>query len=93
MRKVGWLADRFAATSFEDATRSVSTFVTDDSDALISSPFVEIIIDATGNTGVGSCRASGKPQGAQGGIGQAGTTAEQRPLNTRKLWPTADLSA
>jgi predicted homoserine dehydrogenase-like protein len=53
MRGVGWPEERFAATSFEHATRSASTFVTDDSSALISSPFVDIIIDATGSPAAG----------------------------------------
>lgn len=53
MRRVGWADERFAARSFEDAARSATTCVTDDADALISSPFVDIVIDATGNPAAG----------------------------------------
>ena len=53
MRRVGWPDQRFSARSFEDAARTESTFVTDDSAALISSPFVDIVIDATGSPAAG----------------------------------------
>jgi predicted homoserine dehydrogenase-like protein len=39
MRRVGWADERFAARSLEHAARSDSTFVTDDSAALIASPY------------------------------------------------------
>lgn len=53
MRRVGWSDDRFAAQSFEHAARTNSTFVTDDSEALIASPFIDMIIDATGSPAAG----------------------------------------
>ncbi|MDE2287478.1 MAG: Gfo/Idh/MocA family oxidoreductase [Burkholderiales bacterium] len=53
MRRVGWAPERFSARSLEDAARSASTFVTDDAQALIASPFVDIVIDATGSPAAG----------------------------------------
>jgi predicted homoserine dehydrogenase-like protein len=53
MRRVGWPDERFAAISFEAAARTASTFVTDDSDGLIASPFIDIVIDATGSPAAG----------------------------------------
>jgi len=53
MRRVGWADERFAAKSFEDAARMPATFVTDDSAALIASPFIDIVIDATGSPAAG----------------------------------------
>lgn len=53
MRRVGWSDDRFSARSFEHAAGTSSTFVTGDSEALIASPFVDIIIDATGSPAAG----------------------------------------
>lgn len=53
MRKVGWADERFNATSFEHAARSATTYVTDDADLLIASPFVDVIIDATGSPAAG----------------------------------------
>jgi len=49
MIRVGWTPDRFEAQSFEHAAASGTTYITDNSEALISSPFVDIIIDATGS--------------------------------------------
>ena len=53
MRRVGWPDARFAARSFEAAAHSASTFVTDDAGAMIASPFIDIIIDATGSPAAG----------------------------------------
>jgi len=53
LRRVGWEADRAAATSFQEAARAGTTFITDDADALISSDHVEIVIDATGSPAAG----------------------------------------
>ncbi len=46
---VGWPAERYAARHLDDAARSGLTHVGDDAQALISHPFVEIIIECTGN--------------------------------------------
>ncbi len=53
LRRVGWADERFAARSFEDAARGAGTFVTDDAQALIASPHVDIVIDATGSPAAG----------------------------------------
>jgi predicted homoserine dehydrogenase-like protein len=48
-----WPAEQYAATSIDDAIKNGSTIVTDDADALISHPGVEVIIEATGDPGAG----------------------------------------
>jgi predicted homoserine dehydrogenase-like protein len=53
MRRVGWPDERFAATSLEDAARRARSFVTDDAQAMIASPFIDIVIDATGSPAAG----------------------------------------
>lgn len=53
LRRVGWSEEQFAARSFEHANSSGATHITDDSNSLISSPFVDIIIDATGHPASG----------------------------------------
>ena len=49
----GWEADRFAATSIDDACASGGTWVTDDAVAAISDPRVEVVIEATGDPATG----------------------------------------
>lgn len=53
MRRVGWPDERSQATSLEEASRSQRTFVTDDTAAMIASPFIDIVIDATGSPAAG----------------------------------------
>lgn len=53
LTRVGWDAARFAATSMEDAARNGATHITDDADGMIASPFVDIVIDATGSPAAG----------------------------------------
>lgn len=53
LRRVGWADEQFSASSFEDAHRKGTTYVTDNSEDLISSPFVDIVIDATGHPAAG----------------------------------------
>jgi predicted homoserine dehydrogenase-like protein len=53
LRRVGWDAERAKATSFQEAARDGTTFVTDDADGLIASDHVEIVIDATGSPAAG----------------------------------------
>lgn len=53
MRRVGWPDERFEAGSLEEAARTARTFVTDDTPAMIASPFIDIIIDATGSPAAG----------------------------------------
>ncbi len=53
MRRVGWPDERSQTTSLEEASRSQKTFVTDDTAAMIASPFIDIVIDATGSPAAG----------------------------------------
>ncbi len=53
LARVGWEASRAQANSFQEAARDGTTFLTDDSDALIASDHVEIVIDATGSPAAG----------------------------------------
>lgn len=53
MHRVGWPDERFQVNSFEAALRTSTTFVTDDAAAMIASPFIDIIIDATGSPAAG----------------------------------------
>ena len=56
---VGWKAEAFSATSLEQAAKLGNTAVIDDNMALIESPFVDIIIDSTGQPGRGHCPCAG----------------------------------
>ena len=49
----GWDMPAVAATSLGDAAKSRRTHVTDDADALIALPEVDVIVEATGIPGVG----------------------------------------
>ncbi|SNT07588.1 Predicted homoserine dehydrogenase, contains C-terminal SAF domain [Noviherbaspirillum humi] len=53
LRQVGWPDDRFSARTLDDAANSGATAIIEDSQALIASPHVEIIIDATGSPSAG----------------------------------------
>ena len=53
LRNVGWKEDSFTATSLESAAKQGSTAIIDDGMALIKSPHIDIIIDATGNPAIG----------------------------------------
>jgi len=53
LARVGWTAERFAASSLDDAAASRTTFVTDDSQAAIAHPATEVVIDATGHPAAG----------------------------------------
>lgn len=53
LARTGWASERFCARSFGDARKSGHTFVTDDARALIESPDIEIVIDATGDPAAG----------------------------------------
>src|SRR5207302_6069782 len=44
----GWPAEQFAAASLGDALKQRTTHVTDDAEALIACPGVEVIVEATG---------------------------------------------
>ena len=49
LERVGWKPGAHAAPSFDGALKQGNTFVTDDWEALVAHPHVEIIIEATGN--------------------------------------------
>ena len=53
LRRVGWKDEQFAALSFEQAFKHGSTCITDDSMSLISNPYIDVIIDATGHPAAG----------------------------------------
>src|SRR6266851_1877062 len=48
MAQVGWPAERISAPSLDRAMASGSTYVDDDAEAMIASPRIEVVIDATG---------------------------------------------
>jgi predicted homoserine dehydrogenase-like protein len=48
-----WPEEQYAATSIDDALKHGSTVVTDNADALITHPAIEVIIEATGDPGAG----------------------------------------
>ena len=53
LQRVGWEAERYSASSWTEAIRNGSTFITDDADAMIASDHVDIVIDATGSPAAG----------------------------------------
>ena len=53
LARVGWPAERYAARTIAEAGRGGTTCVTDDTAAVIASPDVEIVIDATGSPAAG----------------------------------------
>jgi len=48
-----WPQEQYAATSFADAARNGSTYLTDDADALVQAPEIEVVIEATGDPKTG----------------------------------------
>jgi predicted homoserine dehydrogenase-like protein len=53
LKRTGWTDARLSAKSFVEAQKKGTTFITDDSQAMIAAPQVDIIIDATGSPGAG----------------------------------------
>jgi predicted homoserine dehydrogenase-like protein len=53
LTRVGWEESRFSASSLQDAAKSGATFVTDDAEKMISSDYVDIVIDSTGSPAAG----------------------------------------
>ncbi len=47
--RVGWKPEQYAAGSFEQALKEGSTHLSDDWQALVANPQVDIVIEATGN--------------------------------------------
>ncbi|HZZ94085.1 MAG TPA: Gfo/Idh/MocA family oxidoreductase [Usitatibacter sp.] len=57
LERVGWTADRYAASSLDNAAREGTTFVTDDAARAIAHPAAEVVIDATGHPAAGIAHA------------------------------------
>ena len=53
LRRTGWREGQGTAASLPDAVAKGSTFITDDAPAMIASPLLDVIIDATGNPAAG----------------------------------------
>ena len=53
LARVGWPAAQYAATSFDDARKHGTTFITDDAPSAIANDAIEIAIDATGSPAAG----------------------------------------
>jgi predicted homoserine dehydrogenase-like protein len=51
--RVGWKLEQFEASSFAQAIRSGTTFVSDDAIALIRNRSIDVVIDATGSPSAG----------------------------------------
>ncbi|MEO8740840.1 MAG: Gfo/Idh/MocA family oxidoreductase [Casimicrobiaceae bacterium] len=49
LERVGWKAERFAATSLDDALARGTTHVGDDWPALVRHPSIDIVVECTGN--------------------------------------------
>src|SRR5436190_9642112 len=65
LARTGWPPERVGARSFDAALQDGTTFVTEDGEALIAAPAIEIVIDATGSPEAGirhalACCANGK---------------------------------
>lgn len=50
---LGWTAERYDAATLEQAAASGATAIIEDSQALIASPHIDIVIEATGNPAAG----------------------------------------
>jgi predicted homoserine dehydrogenase-like protein len=48
-----WPAEQYAAKSLDEALKNRSTMITDNGDALVTHPGIEVIIEATGDPGAG----------------------------------------
>ncbi len=53
LTQVGWPQEGFDAATLAQAAKSGKTAIVEDSNALIASPFIDIVIDATGHPGAG----------------------------------------
>ncbi len=57
LTRTGWPEGQGTAASLEDAAAKGSTFITDDAPAMIASPVLDVVIDATGNPAAGIVHA------------------------------------
>ena len=53
LQRIGWPAEQFGASSFDDALKQGSTFLTEDATALIAADGLDVVIDATGSPAAG----------------------------------------
>jgi predicted homoserine dehydrogenase-like protein len=53
LRNTGWVEEQISAASFTQALSSGTTHVTEDVEAMIAADGVDVIVEATGNPGVG----------------------------------------
>lgn len=53
LARINWPEERYAAASFDEALNRGSTFLTDDADALIRAPGIDVLVDATGSPAAG----------------------------------------
>jgi predicted homoserine dehydrogenase-like protein len=53
LQTAGWPAAAFSAGSLDDVYKQRATFVTDNAEALIADPRIEVVVEATGVPGVG----------------------------------------
>jgi predicted homoserine dehydrogenase-like protein len=53
VERVGWPAERYAASSFDEARRTGGTFITDNAEALIAADGIDVIVEATGSPAAG----------------------------------------
>ncbi|GAB4185201.1 MAG: Gfo/Idh/MocA family oxidoreductase [Thalassobaculales bacterium] len=65
LARTGWPAEQVAAASLEQALKTGTTLVTEDSAGVIAAPGIEVVIDATGSPAAGirhvlACAAAGK---------------------------------
>jgi predicted homoserine dehydrogenase-like protein len=58
LRRTGWPEARFAAATVEEALRTGGTHVTDDAQAAIETPGLEVVIEVTGDPLAGALHAS-----------------------------------
>jgi predicted homoserine dehydrogenase-like protein len=59
LKAAGWPDETYAAESLADAHKKRTVFVTDNSEALIADPRIEVIVEATGVPGAGILHALG----------------------------------
>src|SRR5512133_1452161 len=57
LKRTGWREGQGAAASLPLAAAKGSTFITDDAPAMIASPLLDVVIDATGNPAAGIVHA------------------------------------
>ncbi|MCB1514853.1 MAG: flagellar biosynthesis protein FlgA [Hyphomicrobiaceae bacterium] len=53
LAEAGWEAERMSATSLDQAMASGATFVTNDAEAIIRDPRIEVVVEATGDPATG----------------------------------------